>query len=398
MVMRLKRITYVKIFANILLCFIMMVLFSTNSIIRPLTTGAIYKEYIVGGIVMGLFYSNIFIFYSKFYLRGGISKYLLISLFCILVAVGLELIIVYPQIVKDYLGGYDKLYVVQYLVLYFIMLFLRDLAFYFVSFGICNVIRQYRLNRIYERHLKEVKDEILVEKDFVKDNYSDKRFDSANVEKTQVLPDKEGQCYTESAKQESISSSPFTTISNILYLEQFKNNTLVHTIEEGLCLRNSTLKKTMTIIGTDNMFLVNKSIAIMKKYLYSFDNFHVKLKNPNNNSIVTIKWSPNYYNRAIPILREMEFKNKDSDSIMMEALHSQQNLTPWNIPDVLRNDKANQIYFYISQHAGCKLFEISQLLKIPIATLNRILKQLKADGLITYEGSKKTGGYRAVSS
>ena len=113
--MRLKRITYVKIFANILLCFIMMVLFSTNSIIRPLTTGAIYKEYIVGGIVMGLFYSNIFIFYSKFYLRGGISKYLLISLFCILVAVGLELIIVYPQIVKDYLGGYDKLYVVQYL-------------------------------------------------------------------------------------------------------------------------------------------------------------------------------------------------------------------------------------------------------------------------------------------
>ena len=31
-----------------------------------------------------------------------------------------------------------------------------------------------------------------------------------------------------------------------------------------------------------------------------------------------------------------------------------------------------------------------------MGSLNRILAQLKAEGLITYEGSKKTGGYRVV--
>ncbi len=31
------------------------------------------------------------------------------------------------------------------------------------------------------------------------------------------------------------------------------------------------------------------------------------------------------------------------------------------------------------------------------STVNRILGQLKADGLIEYDGSKKTGGYRVVN-
>ena len=40
-----------------------------------------------------------------------------------------------------------------------------------------------------------------------------------------------------------------------------------------------------------------------------------------------------------------------------------------------------------------KLAEQSQLSQ---STVNRILKQLKDEGLIEYVGSKKTGGYRVV--
>ena len=35
-------------------------------------------------------------------------------------------------------------------------------------------------------------------------------------------------------------------------------------------------------------------------------------------------------------------------------------------------------------------------IQVSLSTVNRILAQLKADGLIEYAGSKKTGGYRTV--
>ncbi|MBR4637407.1 MAG: MarR family transcriptional regulator, partial [Bacteroidales bacterium] len=52
------------------------------------------------------------------------------------------------------------------------------------------------------------------------------------------------------------------------------------------------------------------------------------------------------------------------------------------------------VYSYIRRHPDCKASEISSGISIPTGSLNRILKQLKDEGLIEYTGSKKTGGYR----
>lgn len=345
-----------------------------------------------------MFYSNIFFSYNRLYLKGEITKYLLVSLFCVLATVILELSIIYPQIVTDHFASYDRHYITQYLVVYFFLLFFRDLGIYFVSFGICNVIHQYRLNAIYEQHLREVRDEIFVEKEVVKEISPEENLDNVSTMPSSVSSKEDCQHMEESTAQQVIPSSGFTTISNILYLEQFKNSTLLHTIEENICLRNSTLKKTMSIIGIDNLIRVSKSMAIMKKYLYSFDDLNVKLKNPRNNNIITLDWGPSYCSQALPLLKEMEHMKMETDSNLTENHQNQKIMTSWNVPDLLRHDKINQIYFYISQHPGCKLSEISHALKIPIPTINRILRQLKAEGLITYEGSKKTGGYKVVSS
>jgi len=396
--MEYQNVTVGKILANVVLCVVIILFFGTNSIIRPLTVGATYKEYVAGCIVVVLFYSNVLILYNRFYLRGDVSKYLLVSLLCILASVGLESLVVYPQIVKDYFSTFDKPYTVKYLIFYSLLLFFRDLGIYFVSFGICNVIHQYRLNAIYEQHLREVRDEIFVEKEVVKEISPEENLDNGSTMPSSILSKEDCQHMEESTAQQVIPSSGFTTISNILYLEQFKNSTLLHTIEESICLRNSTLKKTMSIIGIDNLIRVSKSIAIMKKYLYSFDDLNVKLKNPRNNNIITLDWGPSYCSQALPLLKEMEHMKMETDSDLTENHQNQKIMTSWNVPDLLRHDKINQIYFYISQHPGCKLSEISHALKIPIPTINRILRQLKAEGLITYEGSKKTGGYKVVSS
>jgi predicted transcriptional regulator len=56
------------------------------------------------------------------------------------------------------------------------------------------------------------------------------------------------------------------------------------------------------------------------------------------------------------------------------------------------------LYDFIAEHPGCAASDIKKNRSVSQSTVNRILKQLKAEGFITYEGSKKTGGYRIVSS
>ena len=65
------------------------------------------------------------------------------------------------------------------------------------------------------------------------------------------------------------------------------------------------------------------------------------------------------------------------------------------IPD---NDKTKELYRLIANNPGISAIRLSKLTGMSSSTLNRNLNQLKAKGLITYEGSKKTGGYKAVSS
>ena len=345
-----------------------------------------------------MFYSNLLIFYKRFYMTGKTTKYLLVSLVCILISVGLELLVVYPQIVDDQLAAFGKLYILQYGVLYFILLFFRDLGVYLVSFLVCSVMNQYRLNAIYEQYIREIGDEIFVDDGFVKGYHPKEHPDERKLEKSPSTSNDESQDIAVAAEVKSITSSQFTKISNILYLEQFKNNTLLHTLDENICLRNSTLTKTMTLIGLDKLLLVSKSVAVMKEYLCSFDNLHVKLNNPKSNNAIVLSWSPKCYNQALPVLKEMEKKIKDTETNVSEISNNQGSNTPWNIPDLLQNEKVNQIFFFISQHAGCKLSDISKTLNIPIASVNRILAQLKKQGLVEYVGSKKTGGYRAVGN
>ena len=53
---------------------------------------------------------------------------------------------------------------------------------------------------------------------------------------------------------------------------------------------------------------------------------------------------------------------------------------------------------FISDHPGCKGSDIAEHFHVSLTTVNRILAQLKAEGLVEYVGSKKTGGYQAKTT
>ena len=65
---------------------------------------------------------------------------------------------------------------------------------------------------------------------------------------------------------------------------------------------------------------------------------------------------------------------------------------------IKQNQYVRPIHSFIRKYPGCKASDIAAKVKISQSTVNRILKQLKAEGLIEYTGSKKTGGYRVKES
>ena len=60
------------------------------------------------------------------------------------------------------------------------------------------------------------------------------------------------------------------------------------------------------------------------------------------------------------------------------------------------NNKSSMIRKYISLHRDCNIKDIVSATQIPKSTVTRYLKELQAQNLIEYVGSKKTGGYRVV--
>lgn len=51
---------------------------------------------------------------------------------------------------------------------------------------------------------------------------------------------------------------------------------------------------------------------------------------------------------------------------------------------------------YISEHPLCPATEIQKYRRVSSATVNRILAQFKAEGIVEYIGSRRSGGYQLV--
>jgi uncharacterized membrane protein len=95
----------------------------------------------------------------------------------------------------------------------------------------------------------------------------------------------------------------------------------------------------------------------------------------------------------------LNFLHNESKSISdseASAERKDETVVSESIDILINNHKALEIRKYISIHHNCKLDDIVSSTKIPKSTVTRYLKELQAQNLIKYVGSKKTGGYRVV--
>ncbi len=370
--------------------------------LRLPAVGALYKEYLSGCIVLLLFYFQKMVIYPK--IRFGIiTRYLLIGLFAAMIAATLEMLLVFPQVMEILMSNYSKKESFRVLLSFSLFIFLRNVAILVVSYFVSEFKNQKQLCNTYEIRIRENSKEIPVVPVEEKIRKELIAFPSSSKEQTTFVTEETSEesgqspCDTNSATADYLDELRYLPIAKIWYCIQMKNTLFVYSLDNRLYFRSHSLKKFKSLIGEHFFFQVSKDTLVMRKYISNVSDRFVETTNPITKEKRTFDISDAY------LTDELIFWKPEKNIVNHEQLddsHITKESKPTeyaNRPNPLKEKRIKTIYSYISKHPYCKNPAISEKTKIPVGTVNRILADLKDDGLIEYVGSKKTGGYHVVA-
>ena len=399
--MNFKSSTFVTVCANLLFCFVVIDSFGRNTMLRLPAVGALYKEYLSGCIVLLLFYFQKMVIYPK--IRFGIiTRYLLIGLFAAMIAATLEMLLVFPQVMEILMSNYSKKESFRVLLSFSLFIFLRNVAILVVSYFVSEFKNQKQLCNTYEIRIRENSKEIPVVPVEEKIRKELIAFPSSSKEQTTFVTEETSEesgpssCDSNFANSDCLNGMQYLPITEIWYCIQMKNTLFVHSLNDKLYFRSHSLKKFKNLIGEHFFFQVSKDTLVMRKYISNVSDRFVETTNPITKEKRIFDISDAY------LTDELIFWKPEKNIVNHEQLddsHITKESKPTeyaNRPNPLKEKRIKTIYSYISKHPYCKNPAISEKTKIPVGTVNRILADLKDDGLIEYVGSKKTGGYRTV--
>lgn len=355
---------YAQVFIHLSFCILTVLFFRLNSFLRPAAFGAFYKEYIAGGIVLTVFYLNYFLLYPKLYHERRFTLYAISILTCLMMASLLEERIIYQQmfeIVKDL-----DINITHYFAEQTVMIFLRDACLFLFSFMICVIRSFYNEKRDLYRYLHNQK-HLIVAKDIQKKN-------------TVTL-----------------------NIKDITHCQQIENYAYLYLQNGNRYSRNCTLSSLAEDIGPDYSVRISRNIVAMYTYVQSFDKNTVFIQT--HEGIVGFKITEYYKEKAFSQLKSHVIRTKvannfaHSEDTSPKTYEEKQDAELQSQIDTTQFDEVQtslQVLSFIEANTDCKGSDIANHIQVSLSTVNRILAQLKAEGLVEYVGSKKTGGYRVI--
>lgn len=361
---RINSSTIIKTLMLVLFSLIVLLFFRFYSLLRPAACGALYKELISGSIVILICFLNYFILYPHLYERRKIVSYILFSFVSAVAAAIGEEVLVYTQI-SIIIKSINVLSFRGYFVYLTIALSLRNLCFLTVFFIIKLAETKYaenndiNLSLIRNNHLIVAKD---VKNKTITIHISDIAY-CQQIENYAYLFLTDGRCFTRYCSMRSLADDlgaecavriSRNLIAMYAHIHSFSQNTVcVHTYEgiKGFEITESFREQALTQLKKHNLHTISTSEKII-----------------DSQNIETIT---NNHDEQAPTLSDNEVVPEEKQSLQ-------------------------QILHFIQENPNCKGDNITKYSRLSLRTVNRILAQLKADGLIEYVGSKKNGGYRAV--
>ena len=336
-----------KISAHLACCLLFLYLFSTNAMLRPTACHALHKEVFIAVLVAAMVYLNAYVLLPLFFRRNRIPLYVFLSLSSALAAVSVEFALMRADIMSS-IEHYMTLEEARlFLLERYLFCLLRNLALVAATFMVCELRSWSKRGNMVDTILSKEEDGILAE----------------DMDKNTIL----------------------VRAKDIRYFVQDRNYTKFFCERDKFFFRYGSLKSTLRLMEGKPFVQVNRN-TVIRKDLVCF------LEETGQVSILseqTFEVPEIYINNVRAAVNE----EKDKTESKIQRKKRKQPITPRR-----NNERVRQIYQHIAKAPGVSAVTLSRDTEIPIPTVNRILGQLKREGVIEYQGSKKYGGYRIVES
>ena len=402
--------------SNFIFCVAVVLFFGRNTMLRLPVLKEPFIEYLSGGIVLCVYYAHKFFLFPRYRLTNNLLRYFTYCLACVMVATILEALLVYKPNMSMLLKRSDPNIARHNFLIFCVLIYCRDFCFIILSFMTSELRAQTQMKTLFERRLRNVNGEIYVDNIIITDNPQRKNnYDSnqttsidnsiqtlSNYDSNKTLSNFDSiQTFQphNNLENNNLQDLRILKIKNIFYFEQIKNNTFVHIIsDDNIFIRACSLKRFISLVGDDKVVQISKNTALLKRRIVNCNEEEVTIENPITRQRKVFPISKAYRFQVNEILAPdniitpqqiLHNAEKEAYSSISKQSYSYQRNT-------LKKRKTKSVYRYIKTHENCKATDVGEKLKIPEATVNRILAQLKKEGLIEYVGSKKTGGYKVV--
>jgi hypothetical protein len=314
-------------------------------LLRPSPASAYFKEYVIGVLLLAICYLNAFVLHPVFFQRNKTAAYAVNTAISIVVVLIVEFSWLYADIMDCLLRSCNLNEAHAYYWNCVFYASLRDIGLLSFTFLICE------LNSYQSQ--KKMTENLLMK--------SDNKIEVKDLSGNNVL----------------------LNYKQIRYCEQERNVTKIYGNEMSVFFRYGSLSDLKNLVGDEHLLQINRNTLVTKKRIEQYSDGQLWLSDENK----PFEVSPKFRDQ-----KELQVLNQTSDNSWESE---EKRKRKKKIPD---NDKTKELYRLIANNPGISAIRLSKLTGMSSSTLNRNLNQLKAKGLITYEGSKKTGGYKAVSS
>lgn len=349
--------TIVIILLNVLLCAIVIWLFTRNSILRPYA-GSSLKEASSAMFLLGSLYANYFLFYQKLYQKSHVIYWLSVVLTAVIVGF-VDMAIAYPHIAS------------------------------------CNarVIQMVGFFTFFSTHLSYTIGRNLA-LNFFPYLFRERLHFRQSLEKERVIVYERVRMLDVTDKNSDIQ---LISIDEIFYCQQQRNSTVVYTVQNKSYTRLGSMKHLEQLFGTKEFIRITNTIMVPFQYIKSC-----------KENVVVMKKMP-WQDAPTAFALEAKDSEETAESIL-EGLMRYKTLAGGKgssvkvprqavkrKPIVPPDEKVRVVLAFIENHPNCNSVDIIAETQFSLSTVERCLIELKKNGLVEHVGSRRRGGYIVVA-
>ena len=346
----------VIILLNVLFCAVVLWIFARNFILHPFS-GGLVKESISGILLLGSLYFNYFVLYPKLYPRYPQVYWATVLLSAIVLGV-VETALAYRFIVSRHVNAIKLVGYFEFFATHQLEVIGRNLALNFFPF-------LFRDRKHYQQSL-EKETQIVYERVRMLD-----------------VTDKD-------------SNIQLLAMNDIFYCEQQRNFTTIYTVKNEKYARLGSMKHLEQLFGDADFIRITTTLMVPLQYIQSCkDNVVVMKQMPWEKAPTSFQLEPKtsgeITERIVEVLLQnnvISDKNKISDRSTSTTVKRK--------PTSPAEEKIKKVLSYIDIHPNCNTADIMDGTDFSLSTVERCLSELKRQGRITHNGSKKSGGYSRV--